>query len=167
MSDESSRALVKSPNKKRVTNATPRFFDGGKRSIAVLKANRFDPITKLIEQYNKLTEELKYWEDCRSNRIVKVLANGREVSMYNPDAHMAVYNLLVNIGDKLLRYGYGRVPENLPEAPNKPQALFIQLGKEGDVYGINTSEPEEDYVDAEIEDNILEDDDDQTSSRTE
>jgi hypothetical protein len=150
MSEETSKTLSPLLKKKSVSNASPRFFDGGKRSIAVLKANGFCPITELITQYGKLQLELKYWEDVRDGKIIRLGPNGKEVrSSYNSDAHMAVYNLLITVGDKLLRYGYGRVPENLPDAPTRPQALVINLTTDdgNKTYSINNGE---EFTDAEI-----------------
>jgi len=152
---EDRRAIVGAVEKrvKRVTNASPRYFDGGKRSIARLKALNFDPITKLVELYERLQQEEKYWSDIRDGRKVQILSDGK-VLKYNTDAHSNATNLLVSISEKLLRYNYGRVPETAPEAPKTMQPLVINLGKPGDTFTINEqAEP----LEGEWEDDSTED----------
>ena len=128
---------------------TAQFFDGGKRSIAVLKANNFDPIGKLIELYHKMVDEVKFWEDIRDGKKV-VLDYYEKPLRYSADMHANAQNILMNISDKLLRYGYGRVPEGNIEGPVKPSTLVIKLNREGDEFVVGENQP--DYLPGELAD---------------
>ena len=133
----------------RLTGGSPRYFDGGKRSIAVLKTRGFDPINALVDQYETLRKELIYHDKVRDGKIIPLTATGKE-RRYDSEAHMAVFNLLVQIGDKLLRYGYGRVPEGNVEGPVKPSTLVIKLNREGDEFVVGEQQP--DYLPGELAD---------------
>ena len=144
MAEGDQKQLVRKSTKKGLVGGSARYFDGGKRSIAVLKANNFDPITELVNTYKHLLSELQFWEDVRSGRKIPLDGNGKPLR-YNADAHVALLNLKATIGDKLLRYGYGRVPEHV-EPPKVTQPLIINLGGTDGTFSIN--EP----LEGEIED---------------
>ena len=92
----------------------------------------FDPIRSLVDRYREISEEVEFWKKVRNREIIVIVsAKGHEL-MYDSDAHMAAEKMLVEIGDKLLRYGYGRVPEVVNVNDNRPPALVINLTKEGD-----------------------------------
>lgn len=111
------------------------FQSGGKRSINRLDALKFDPIKEIVDKYRKLEQELKYQEDFRDNRIVPLTSTGR-VRTYNPEIHMNIYDKLLNTGEKLLRYYYGRVPEVALAEEKQISPLIVNLTREGDVYQI-------------------------------
>jgi len=144
MSDEPKKPLAHLQGKRGRPIGQPNYFDGGRRSIATLKAHKFDPIGRLVEQYRNLEAEIVYWTKVREGTVVPLTLEAKPIR-YNPDAHMSAFNLLVTISEKLLRYNYGRVPETLPEAPKMTQPLIINLGQAGDTFTIN-EQPEDDYL---------------------
>lgn len=129
------------------TPGIPQYSAGAKRSVARLKNLDYDPIGELVAQHRKLEEELRYQEKLRSGEIVELLANGKPRS-YRAEIHMSIYDKLIAIGDKLLRYGYGRVPETLQIEEIKPAPLVINLTKKGEQYVLNDEQP--DYTDVEF-----------------
>ena len=111
---------------------TPHYASGAKRSVGVLRELKFDPIGKLVERYREMEKEVEYWKAIRDRSLIEVMnADGKE-RYYNSDAHMAAEKMLMDIGDKLLRYGYGRVPETVNVNDNRPPPLIVNLTKEGD-----------------------------------
>lgn len=124
----------------------PQYSAGAKRSVARLENLRFDPIGELVDQYRRLQDELAYQEKLRSGAIVELGPTGKPRS-YRAEIHMAIYDKLIAIGDKLLRYGYGRVPETLQIEETKAAPLVINLTKKGETYIINNKQPE--YTDVE------------------
>ena len=111
---------------------TPVYQGGGKRSQAVLKNLGFDPIGKLIERYEELSNEIAFWKGIRNGTVVQVINTEGKTRYYDSDAHMQAEKMLVDIGDKLLRYGYGRVPETLNVNDNRPPSLIVNLTREGE-----------------------------------
>ncbi len=91
-----------------------------------LKKLNYDPIEALIVQHNKLQTEVDYFEAWREGSIVPLTATGK-VRSYNPEAHMAVYDRLIKIGEALLRYGYGRVSEAPKDQQTTVPPLVINL----------------------------------------
>ena len=45
---------------------------------------------------------------------------------------MAAEKMLIEIGDKLLRYGYGRVPETVNVNDNRLPTMVVQLSTKSD-----------------------------------
>jgi len=127
----------------------PGYFAGATRSVNVLKKLGFDPITELVNRYKDLQKECEIHEQIRSGETVMISRTGKELR-YDAEAHMAVYNLLIQIGDKLLRYGYGRVPENSTEGPQRSASLTINLQEKNAQFVINDEQP--DYIEGEMED---------------
>jgi hypothetical protein len=95
-------------------------------SKSQLKKLNYDPIEALIAQHNKLKAEVEYFEGWRDGTIVPLTSTGK-VRNYNPEAHMAVYDRLIKIGESLLRYGYGRVSEVAKEQATAIPPLVINL----------------------------------------
>lgn len=50
----------------------------------------------------------------------------RQYTVGVAQAHASLYDKLVSVGEKLLRYGYGRVPEAGLEGAQKPAPLIIK-----------------------------------------
>ena len=69
------------------------------------------------------------------------LIGGFTASQIDGDSY-AGYDKLINIGDKLLRYGYGRVPETINIEDRRPSPLVINLTKKGDQYIVNDEQPD-------------------------
>jgi hypothetical protein len=55
---------------------------------------------------------------------------------------MDIYEKQIMIAEKLLRYRYGRVPENETFEAERPSSLIVNLTKKGETYVVNdTTEP--------------------------
>ena len=119
-----------------LSTAKTRFNAGAPRSVRRLKELQFDPIGELVSIYEKLVEEIRRQEQIRDGTLVEKSASGH-VRHYRPDTHQQMYDRLINIAEKLLRYGYGRVPEVAAPTAEKAPPLIVNLSKEGDVYTIN------------------------------
>lgn len=117
------------------------FKAGAKRSQARLAYLDFDPIGELVKQYRKLELEIEYQEKIRSKEIVELTSTGREKA-YRPEVHHALYDKLNKIGEALLRYGYGRVPETTIVEEKRPLPLIVNLTKKGEQYVINQDDTE-------------------------
>lgn len=134
---EQNMPTVQQPSGRGGSMGRTNFSAGAKRSISRLDDLRFDPIKELVEKYRKLEGELEYQEKVRSNEIVPLTATGK-IRWYNPETHMGIYDKLLNTGDKLLRYYYGRVPETIHIEEKQAMPLVVNLTKEGDVYTIGS-----------------------------
>lgn len=154
MSDKDSKPLMPAPKRERKLAV---YHAGGKRSIAVLRSLKYDPITSLVDQYKRIEAELKYYEDWRSGKLIPLDSKGNE-RRYSWEPHMKCFEMLVNIGDKLLRYGYGRVPETIEIENRRPQPLVVNLTESNKVWTVNADrgkEPEN-YIDVDEDGNPIE-----------
>lgn len=124
----------------------PNYIGGGKRSVKRLEALGFDPIKSLVDNYHKLQEELVYYEGWRDGTIIPLTATGK-VRSYNAETHMVIYDKLIKVGEALLRYGYGRVPENVDQSEKAPMPLIVNLTKKGEQYVVNEMQPDDDEFD--------------------
>jgi len=124
-----------------------RLHRGSIRSQKRLNALKFDPIGELVKQYRNLEEVVAFWVRIRDGVQVELTQKGR-VKAYNAKAHMDAHNALINIGEKLLRYNYGRVPEVNEVQITQPTPMFVQLTDQcTDVVTINPPIPIEFDVD--------------------
>jgi hypothetical protein len=122
----------------------PRVMMGGStRSVARLKQLNYDPIGELVNKYRKLEDEITYQEKLRSNAIVELNASGKPRA-YRAEQHYALYDKLINISEKLLRYRYGRVPETPDNDVKPPSPLVINLTKKGETYIVNEEQEQPD-----------------------
>lgn len=119
----------------------PKYFGGSNRSIARLKNLNYDPIAQLVNKYREIEEEIEYQKKLRSGAIVELNAAGKPRA-YRVEAHYALFDKQISIGEKLLRYGYGRVPEVVEEQQKVPMPLVINLTKKGDMYVVNDEQPD-------------------------
>jgi hypothetical protein len=126
-----------------ITSTKP--FKNFQKSQSRLGELMFDPIEELVLSYRKLEAEIRYQELIRDGQIVELRTDGKPRA-YNPDRHLELYDKLTNIADKLLRYGYGRVPEIQAAAAPPKQALIVNLTRPGQKYIINA----EDEADIEL-----------------
>lgn len=115
----------------------PQYRAGGNRSVARLRALAFDPIGELVKQYRKLEVELEHQEKLRSGAVQEMTSSGK-VRAYRPDVHQQIYDRLINISEKLLRYGYGRVSETtIIDSASKP-SFVVNLTKKGEQYVVSS-----------------------------
>ena len=121
----------------------PQFQAGGPRSVSRLRTLSYDPIGELVANYRKLELEIERQEKIRDGLIIELTSAGKPRA-YRAEIHHALYDKLINIGDKLLRYGYGRVPETINIEDRRPSPLVINLTKKGDQYIVNDDQPDSD-----------------------
>jgi hypothetical protein len=131
MSEKTPTPIAQPPLKRGRPPGKANFAEGAKRSVSVLKNLGFDPIRELVNRYGEIKREVEYWKDIRSRRVIEIIDEKGRERHYDSDAHMAAEKMLLDIGDKLLRYGYGRVPETINVNDNAPPPLIINLTKEG------------------------------------
>jgi hypothetical protein len=115
------------------------FKEGAVSSQKRLKQLGFDPIRKLVQQYNKLEKEIEYWELAREHsEVVELDKEGKEKKRkrYSYIAHMACYVQMEKIGSQLMRYMYGRVPETVNINENRTKSLVIEMSN-GDSKVVN------------------------------
>jgi hypothetical protein len=117
------------------------FRKGGHKSVKRLNQLDFDPIKVLVDKYNQLEKEIEYQNKRRSGAIVELLPSGKPRS-YSYEHHMALYDRQLRVGEQLLRYGYGRVPEVVQIEEKRIEPLVVNLTKEGDTFIINESKVE-------------------------
>ena len=114
----------------------PKFHAGGNKSVNRLRQLQYDPIGELVAKYRMLEAEITRQEKIRDGVIVELTATGKPKS-YRAEVHHALFDKLIAIGDKLLRYGYGRVPETVVVEEKKPLPLIVNLTKRGETYVVN------------------------------
>ena len=103
---------------------------GATKSQQRLASLGFDPMGALVDQYRAIEAEIAYQEKLRDGTIVELNGKGQPKTFY-PDHLYALYDKLTSIGDKLLRYGYGRTPETSILATDDRAPLVINLSKGG------------------------------------
>lgn len=133
----------------------PKWIAGAQRSVGRMKHLNYDPIGELVKKYRELDVELQHQQKLRSGELVEMTATGRPRN-FNPKLLMDIYEKQIMIAEKLLRYRYGRVPENETFDAERPSALIVNLTKKGETYVVNeTAEPVLDID--KFEDEYLED----------
>jgi len=106
-----------------------RFMAGSQRSKRRLKSLKFDPIEKLTKLYARMEEEDEYYTELRKETyVVNMDEEGQTFKhRYSGVAHMALFANMEKVGNDLLRYAYGRVPEtsNLNDVPASPMKIIL------------------------------------------
>ena len=129
------------PNGALSLSAHRKYQIGSDKAIHTLAQLQFDPIIKLVSQYEKIEKEIAYQEDIRSGKRVELSASTGKPRAYRPEVHHSLYNQLSNIATQLLRYRYGRVSElNAPTADNTKMPLLVTLTGKGTVYQIGDTD---------------------------
>ena len=130
-------------------NGVVRYNFGAKRSIAKLKKLGYDPITILVATHNYICLEIERQEKIRDGQVVELTTTGK-VKAYRPEVHHALLDRLIKIGENLMRFKYGRVPEVLEQLKDPPKSLIINLTKKGEKYELSPydeAQPEEPFED--------------------
>ncbi len=122
----------------------PKYASGGARSVGRLRSLKFDPIGELVTKYRQLEEEIERQKLIRDGVIVELTSAGKPRA-YRPEVHHAIFDKQISIGEKLLRYAYGRVPDEGMETPKTPMPLIVNLTKKGETYIANESADTEDF----------------------
>jgi antitoxin (DNA-binding transcriptional repressor) of toxin-antitoxin stability system len=94
---------------------------------------KYDPLKALVDQHNAILAEIERQEKMRDGEIVELTASGRPRA-FNMDNLHRLREQAIAIGDKLLRYGYSRVPEKEEEARPLPSSLVVVLNKSNDKF---------------------------------
>lgn len=145
--NEVEEKVIQPPLRGGRTPGVPQYQAGGPRSVRRLENLRYDPIGELVANYRYIQGEIERQEKIRDGLIVELTATGKPKN-YRAEVHHALLDKLIAIGDKLLRYGYGRVPETIQIEDKRSQPLIVNLTKKGDVYIANDQpEQEEDLED--------------------
>jgi hypothetical protein len=87
---------------------------GGQRGTPAqrkLAALGFDPMQSIVDSYKAVEAEIAYQMRVRSGEIVLLNASGNPRAAYNDELIANLVEKKISIADKLMRYGYGRVPE--------------------------------------------------------
>ncbi len=133
------------PTQPRITNAGMRLGSRGpsQKSVRRLEMLGFDPITKLVDRHTALTKELEYQEKRRKNEVLELTSSGK-VRAFVMDHLMMLHQQLFAIEKELLRYGYGRVPENGAPEAQRVLPLVVNLTRKGEQYVVNDYGPRTD-----------------------
>lgn len=110
-----------------------RFHAGSERSKERLRVLGYDPIGELVATYHEILKLIELEYKYRDKEIVRLNAAGKEVNWY-PDMLEKLLDKKINIADKLLRYGYGRVPETQMIEEKQMPAFIVHTTKQGAVY---------------------------------
>jgi phosphoglycerate-specific signal transduction histidine kinase len=97
-----------------------------KASVQRLDDLGFDPISELVKTYEMLKLEVQRQEDIRDGRVVELTTKGTPKAYY-AETHHALYDKMIKVGESLLRYKYGRVPEVSLEQERPHSQLIINL----------------------------------------
>lgn len=124
------------------TAGMPKYGAGARRSVGRLAHLGYDPIGELVKNYRKLELEIDRQEKIRDGIIVELTSQGKPRA-YRAEVHHALYDKMIAIGDKLLRYGYGRVPEQAELERTRPTPMIVNLTKKGEQYIINSGGDDE------------------------
>lgn len=113
----------------------------------------WDPLGEMVQVQRKILAELDRQEARRDNTIVELTSSGK-VRYYNEETHYALFDKLIAISDKLMRYSYKRVSEaeTKEEAPLLP--LIVNLSQDGDQYvigGDDSPAPSGDEIDIDLD----------------
>ncbi|MDH5182251.1 MAG: hypothetical protein OEX12_00040 [Gammaproteobacteria bacterium] len=112
------------------TSAGKKLIANSRRSRARLEELDFDPLEKQVMLYRRLVKEDEWWENLKAGTsVVDVDADGKKKKTlrYSGIAHAAILAQMQKIGNDLMRYGYGRVPENVGSGLEAPPPLQIGL----------------------------------------
>ena len=114
----------------------PSWVAGKKKSIDRLRNLMYDPIGELVCTHRRLELELLRQELIRDNEIQDLTPSGKHRA-YSTMHHYALYDRIIKISESLLRYAYGRVPENAIMEEKRPAPLIVNLNRKGTVYVAN------------------------------
>jgi hypothetical protein len=127
--------VEKTPKDQDFIDATPALTPVQKKTLGRVDASTrmiqlgYDPLGALIKQHNDISAELERQEKIRLGDIVELRQDGK-AKAFNMDNVFRLRDQLIVIGDKLLRYGYGRVSENDGAPQAAPSALVVILNKD-------------------------------------
>lgn len=107
-----------------------RYHAGSQRSIIKLAELGYDPLEAMVQLHDELRIELEHADET---------------------ARPKLYDQLINVAEKLLRYGYGRVPELPKPTESAPPPLRIVLADGREKTTEIVARRNEDAEDAEIE----------------
>ena len=112
---------------------------------AIMRRRCFDPIYNMINVYNKLCQEVSFYDRWRAGLITPMTEAGHP-RRYNQEVHMSLYDKMTNVLDKLIKYAY--IPaDKLPQGPQEQQPqLVITLHTEDDSFDIEERMRDDEFV---------------------
>jgi len=125
---DSMAATVMPPNATLVDGN--KILAGSRRSRKRLEELNFDPMQKLVRQYNELEAEDIFLKELRKvTAVVQHDARGKEIGKikYSAMYHVSVIAQMGKISEGLLRYGYGRIPESVTVNNDTDTPMVINL----------------------------------------
>ena len=102
-----------------------------KSAVVRLKELGFDPLEKLVDLYNEISNEIE--ELNRLKEAPLMLKNG-DTRRYSSMAHAQLINTQQKLINDLMRYGYARVPETVTVKQDIPLGMTINLTPKGGVF---------------------------------
>jgi hypothetical protein len=89
-----------------------------------LQQMNFDPLEKLVKQYQKISGDLIWMESLRNDPVT---TKSGFVHRYSKEAHIQLLTLQQKLLNDLMRYGYARVPETIIAEPPELPGITINL----------------------------------------
>jgi len=123
-----------------------RYHAGSERSKDKLRQLRFDPIERLVDEYHDINRLIKEEEDYRDERKVRLHPESGKAVLWRPDMLLKLMEERSKISDRLLRYGYGRVPEVNVNVDQAPPPFIVQTTRKGEVYHTGVADIDMDEV---------------------
>ena len=124
--------LTPTRTRKMLTEKLNNFKEAVPKSVRKLQLLNFDPIAELVKKHNILSDEIERQQKIRDGVIIEYRQDGKPKA-YDKNFHMALYDKQIAISDKLLRYGYGRVPETIEVQSERGLPITINLtGQQSD-----------------------------------
>jgi hypothetical protein len=111
-------------------NHYKRFHAGSERSQKRLEELNYDPIGELVAQYHDIQRLINEELNWKAGREVRFNAKG-QARVFHHDFLDKLLDKKERIADKLLRYGYGRVPE-IGITEEKPIPAFSVISTRGE-----------------------------------
>jgi predicted P-loop ATPase/GTPase len=105
-----------------------RYHAGSERSQKRLEELNYDPIGELVQQYHDICKLIQQELDWKEGREERVNMQGK-VRVFHHDFLDKLLDKKERIADKLLRYGYGRVPEVVAEEKSAVPAFQVITSK--------------------------------------
>jgi hypothetical protein len=129
MSDD----IEQPPIKPGVQPGSKRYHAGSERSRAKLEQLKFDPIEKLVADYERVEKLIEVEMKLSTGEMKRLNSKGNEMTWY-PDFLGKLLEQKSKIANDLLRYKYGRVSENTNVTVKQPMPFIVQTTKEGETY---------------------------------
>lgn len=115
------------------------------KSEKKLDEMKYDPLERQVRLIMRLEKELDRQEMIRSGELIELTPTGKR-RYYNEMNHLSIYDKLAKANNDLIKYKYGKVPDNIEENNKQVHTLTIGLSEEGAVFEIGGEEDNEEYI---------------------